>query len=471
MRGTISSAVDTAAYSNIRARLNAGLLPPNDAVRVADMLNYFNYDYASPKNDDPVAFHLEIAACPWTPKHHLLRVGLKAKTIDKEKMPPRNLTFLLDTSGSMNRPNRLPLVKQSLRLLVEQLTARDVVSIVTYAGNAGLALPPTSGAEKDKILQTIESFNAAGSTNGEGGLRAAYDQAQAGFIKEGVNRVILATDGDFNVGISSNAELVRFIEDKRKTGVYLTVLGYGMDNLKDSKLEQLAHHGNGHYAYIDTLDEAKRVFVEQAGALATVAKDVKLQIEFNPAKVAAYRLIGYENRVLRHEDFRNDAKDAGDMGSGHTCTCLYEIVPAGTPAPAAEIEPLKYQTVPKLSEAARSGEWATVRMRRKHFPDHRRGKGSRDCPEGRRIARKTKKRLRVRRQCGRVWHAASSFGIQGWRDLSRHSRNNRGAAARQERRATRRVRQTGPRGADAGAGEAEVSQFVIPPDRRGPGRG
>ncbi len=362
---TISSAVDTASYSNIRARLNAGQLPPKDAVRIADMLNYFNYDYAGPKNDDPVAFSLEIAACPWQPKHHLLRIGLKAKTIDKEKMPPRNLTFLIDTSGSMNQPNRLPLVKQSLRLLVEQLTAKDMVSIVTYAGNAGIALPPTPGSEKDTILRTIESFDANGSTNGEGGLRVAYNQATASFIKEGVNRVILATDGDFNVGVSSDAELVRLIEKKRKTGVYLTVLGYGMDNLKDSKLEQLAHHGNGHYAYIDTLDEAKKVFVEQAGALVTVAKDVKLQVEFNPAKVAGYRLIGYENRVLRNEDFRDDKKDAGDMGSGHTCTALYEIVPAGEKVANGEVEPLKYQTTPKLSDAAKSGEWATVRMRYK----------------------------------------------------------------------------------------------------------
>jgi Ca-activated chloride channel family protein len=293
----------------------------------------------------------------------LLRIGLKAKTIDKDKMPPRNLTFLIDTSGSMGAPNRLPLLKESFKLLVQQLTEKDMVSIVTYAGVALPTLPPTPGNDKDAIIRAIDILEANGSTNGGGGIVAAYDQAQASFIKDGVNRVILATDGDFNVGVSSDAELVRLIEEKRETGVYLTVLGFGMGNLKDSKLEQLAHHGNGHYAYIDTLDEAKKVFVEQGGALATVAKDVKLQVEFNPAKVAGYRLIGYENRILCNEDFRNDKKDAGDMGSGHTCTALYEIVPAGAKVDAGSVEPLKYQTVPKLSDAAKSGEWATVRMR------------------------------------------------------------------------------------------------------------
>jgi Ca-activated chloride channel homolog len=363
---TFSSSVDTASYSNVRARLNSGQLPPKDAVRIADMLNYFNYDYSGPKGDEPVAFSLEIAPCPWQPKHNLLRIGLKAKTIDKDKMPPRNLTFLLDTSGSMDAPNRMPLVKQSLRLLVEQLTDKDMVSIVTYAGNAGVAMLPTPGSKKDDILKVIESFNAEGSTNGAGGLTAAYEQAKSSFIKGGVNRVILATDGDFNVGISSDAELVRFIEQQRDTGIYLTVLGYGMGNLKDSKLEQLAHHGNGHYAYIDALDEAKKVFVDQGGSLATVAKDVKLQVEFNPTKVSAYRLIGYENRILRNEDFRNDAKDAGDMGSGHTCTALYEIVPVGEKVTVPPVESLKYQTVPTLTDKAKTGEFLTVRMRYKH---------------------------------------------------------------------------------------------------------
>ncbi|MSR54171.1 MAG: VWA domain-containing protein [Gemmataceae bacterium] len=363
---TISTAVDTAAYSNVRARINEGILPTKDAVRIADFVNYFPYDYATPKNGEPVAFKLEMAPCPWNAKHHLLRVGLKAKVIDKDQLPARNLVFLVDTSGSMNAPNRLPLVQESLRLLVEQLTDRDRVSIVSYAGDAGLRLPPTPGNKKDVILDVILGLSSGGSTNGEGGIKVAYEQAEKTFLKEGINRVILATDGDFNVGISDRAQLTRMIEDKRKTGVYLTVLGYGMNNLHDAMLEQLAHHGNGHYAYIDSLDEAKKLFVEQGGALVTVAKDVKLQIEFNPAKVAGYRLIGYENRILRNEDFRDDAKDAGDLGSGHTSTALYEIVPVGEKVVVGEVEKLKYQTKTELTEAAKSGEWMTVRMRYKH---------------------------------------------------------------------------------------------------------
>ena len=363
---TISTAVDTASYSNVRARINEGQPPIKDSIRIADFVNYFPYEYATPKNGDPVAFKLEMAPCPWQPKHHLLRVGLKAKVIDKDQMPARNLVFLIDTSGSMNEPNRLPLVQESLKLLTEQLTGKDRVTIVTYAGTAGLLLPPTPGDQKERIIQEILNLSAQGSTNGEGGIRVAYDQAEKTFLKDGINRVILATDGDFNVGVSNDAELVRLIEEKRKTGVYLTVLGYGMGNLQDSKLEQLAHHGNGHYAYIDSIDEARKVFVEQGGALVTVAKDVKLQVEFNPAKIAGYRLIGYENRILRNEDFRNDAKDAGDMGSGHTCTALYEIVPVGEKVAAGEVEPLKYQTKSELTDAAKSGEWLTVRMRYKH---------------------------------------------------------------------------------------------------------
>src|SRR5262245_43735575 len=365
-RSTISTAVDTASYANVRARIKEGALPTKDAVRIADFVNYFPYDYAAPRNADPVAFKLELAPCQWQPTHHLLRVGLKARTIDKDQMPARNLVFLIDTSGSMNSDNRLPLVQESLCLLLERLTARDRVSIVTYAGAAGLRLPATPGNRREQIREVIDGLSAEGSTNGEGGLRVAYEQAEKTFLKDGINRVILATDGDFNVGVSDSAELVRLIEEKRKTGVYLTVLGYGMGNLQDETLEQLAHHGNGHYAYIDSLDEAKKVFVEQGGALVTVAKDVKLQVEFNPAKVAGYRLIGYENRVLRDEDFRDDAKDAGDLGSGHTSTALYEIVPAGEKVVFADVEPLKYQTEGDLTAAARSGEWLTVRMRYKH---------------------------------------------------------------------------------------------------------
>jgi len=366
---TFSAAVDTAAYANARARIKEGQKPNKDSVRVADFVNYFPYDYATPKNGDPVAFHVEMAPCPWAEKHHLLRIGLKAKTIDKDQMPARNLVFLVDTSGSMSAANRLPLVQESLKLLVEtQLTDKDWVSIVSYAGAAGLRLPPTSGDKKETIVRAIMELSSGGSTNGEGGIRMAYDQAEQSFLKEGVNRVILATDGDFNVGVSDPAALVRMIEEKRKTGVYLTVLGFGMGNLQDATLEKLAHHGNGHYAYIDNMDEAKKVFVEQGAALVTVAKDVKLQVEFNPAKVAGYRLIGYENRLLSAADFRNDAKDAGDMGSGHTCTALYEVVPAGEKVDVADVEPLKYQTSRALTDAGKAGEWATVRMRYKH-PD------------------------------------------------------------------------------------------------------
>ena len=363
---TLSTAVDTASYAAVRARLGEGVRPDPDAVRVADFVNYLPYTYAPPTGDDPAALHLELAPCPWQPKHHLLRLGVQARAIAEDRMPPRNLVFLIDTSGSMQEANRLPLVQESLSLLVEQLTGRDRVSIVTYAGDAGLRLPPTPGDQKERIRDVVLGLSAEGSTNGEGGIRVAYEQAERTFLKGGINRVILATDGDFNVGVSDPAELVRLIEQKRKTGVYLTVLGFGMGNLQDATLEQLARHGNGHYAYIDTIDEAKKLFVEQGGALVTVAKDVKLQVEFNPARVAAYRLIGYENRLLRAEDFRDDAKDAGDLGSGHTCTVLFEVVPVGEKVKTGEVEPLKYQTATGLTASARSGEWLTARLRYTH---------------------------------------------------------------------------------------------------------
>jgi Ca-activated chloride channel family protein len=280
-------------------------------------------------------------------------------------MPARNLVFLIDTSGSMDAPNRLPLVKRSLGLLIDTLTPQDRVSIVTYAGDASLRLPPTNGDQKGRIRAAVEGLSARGSTNGGGGIEMAYAQAARSFIDGGVNRVILATDGDFNVGVASEGALVRLIEEKRKTGVYLTVLGFGMGNLQDAKLEQLAHHGNGHYAYIDNLDEARKLFADQGGSLVTVAKDVKLQVELNHAKVNAYRLIGYENRLLKNEDFRNDEKDAGDMGSGHTVTALYEVVPAGVEVPAQDAGDLKYQGKPADTAAARTGEWLTFRMRYK----------------------------------------------------------------------------------------------------------
>ena len=372
-QSTFSTSVDTASYSNIRRFLNEGKLPPKDAVRLADMLNYFDYTYPEPRGEYPVAVGLEMAPCPWNNAHHLLKIAIKAHTIAPSEMPPRNLVFLIDTSGSMDDPKRLPLVKQSLELLIQQLTERDRVSIVSYAGESSLRLPPTPGDQTQKIRRAINGLVASGSTNGGGGIVMAYEHARRSFIAGGVNRVILATDGDFNVGVSSDAELVRLIEEKRKTGIYLTVLGYGMGNLKDNKLELLAHHGNGHYAYIDSIDEARKVFVDQGGALAVVAKDVKLQVEFNHMQVNAYRLVGYENRVMRNEDFRNDAKDAGDMGSGHTCTALYEIVPVGVEMPVPTAGTLKYQQAVTDAPAAKTGEWLTVRMRYKH-PDSDEGK-------------------------------------------------------------------------------------------------
>jgi Ca-activated chloride channel family protein len=364
-RSTFSASVDTAAYSLVRAKIHAGQLPPKGAVRVADMLNYFEYDYPRPQGDAPVAAMLEMAPCSWNAKHHLLRIALAARQFDAGEMPPRNLVFLIDTSGSMSGPERLPLVKQAIGLLIDTLTSQDRVSIVTYAGDASLRLGTTPGDQKRRIRSVVDSLSAGGSTNGQGGIQMAYAQAAQGFIDGGLNRVILCTDGDFNVGVSSSDELVRVIEEKRKTGVCLTVLGFGMGNLKDGRLEQIARHGNGHYAYIDSVDEARKLFADQGGSLVTVAKDVKLQVEFNHTRVSAYRLIGYENRLLKNEDFRNDDKDAGDLGSGHTVTALYEVVPVGVDVPLSDAGELKYQKQPEDSDAARTGEWLTLRMRYK----------------------------------------------------------------------------------------------------------
>lgn len=364
---TFSTDVNTASYSNLRRYLTQGQLPPKDAVFLAELINYFPYTYPQPAGDDPVSITTDLAPCPWNPRHHLARIGLKGRQLDPATAPPRNLVFLVDTSGSMASDTRLPLVKRSLRLLVERLRPRDVVSIVTYAGDAALKLGPTPGSQKVKIANVIDALDASGSTNGGGGIRMAYDQARLSFIEGGVNRVILCTDGDFNVGVTSEGDLVRLIEDQRKSHVFLTCLGYGMGNLKNSTLQQLANHGNGHYAYIDTETEAYKVFVEQGPALTTVAKDVKLQVEFNPARVSAYRLIGYENRLLRDEEFKDDGKDDGDMGSGHTVTAFYEIVPAGVDVNLPGVDPLKYQQpAGKPTAVAATGEWLTVKMRYKH---------------------------------------------------------------------------------------------------------
>jgi Ca-activated chloride channel family protein len=371
---TFSIDVDTASYSNVRRFINSGSLPPKDAVRVEEMINYFSYDYREPEGDKPFSIDLDSTACPWDPSHRLLRIGLKGREVANEKRPPSNLVFLLDVSGSMMPSERLPLVKQAMRLLVEKLTEKDRVAIVIYAGGSGLALNSTSGNEKEKILRALEELQAGGSTNGAEGIELAYKVAADNFIKGGVNRVILATDGDFNVGVTNQGDLIRLIEAKAKSGVFLSVLGVGTDNLKDSTMQKLADKGNGNYAYLDSIDEARKVLVQQInGTLMTIAKDVKIQVEFNPARVASYRLIGYEKRLLRKEDFNNDKIDAGEIGAGHTVTALYEIVPAGAGAtdPAASVppvDPLKYQS-PNASAASAdtkaSPEMVTVKLRHK----------------------------------------------------------------------------------------------------------
>jgi Ca-activated chloride channel homolog len=343
---TFSIDVDTASYSNVRRMITAGTKPPKDAVRLEEFINYFPYNYAKPQGDQPFSVNTGVTTTPWNPQHKLVRIGLQGQQLATP--PPSNLVFLLDVSGSMDQPNKLPLLKQSICLLVQQLSAQDKVSIVVYAGNSGLVLPPTSGDQKQKIMAAIDQLEAGGSTAGGEGIELAYKQAQAAFIKGGNNRVILATDGDFNVGPSSDAELVRMIEQKRDRGIFLTVLGFGSGNYKDSKMEQLADKGNGNYAYIDTIGEAKKVLGEDLrGTLFTIAKDVKIQVEFNPAKVQAYRLIGYENRALRDQDFNDDRKDAGEIGSGHRVTALYEILPTGVTSDVKipSIDPLKYQKI------------------------------------------------------------------------------------------------------------------------------
>ncbi|NEQ84171.1 MAG: VWA domain-containing protein, partial [Moorea sp. SIO2I5] len=323
---TFAIDVDTASYSNLRRFLNNGQLPPTDAIRIEELINYFNYDYPEPESDRPFSITTEISQAPWNPTHQLVHIGIQGEKMAIEDLPPSNLVFLLDVSGSMNSPNKLPLLKDAFRMLVNELREEDQVSIVVYAGAAGMVLPPTPGNQKDKILTAIENLNAGGSTAGGAGIKLAYKLAHNNFIKSGNNRVILATDGDFNVGVSSDTELVKLIEQKRKKGVFLTVLGFGTGNLQDSKMEKIANKGNGNYAYIDNELEAKKVLVNEIGAtLLTIAKDVKIQVEFNPAKVQGYRLIGYENRRLKDEEFNDDTKDAGELGAGHTVTALYEI--------------------------------------------------------------------------------------------------------------------------------------------------
>ncbi len=359
---TFSIDVDSASYTNVRRFLHLGKLPPPDAVRVEELVNYFPYDYEPPTDGKPFAVHLESSACPWNKEHRLLRVGLKGRIL--EKRPPSNLVFLIDVSGSMDEPNKLPLVQAALRILSRQLTRDDHVAMVVYAGNSGVVLPSTAGNLNGRILDAIEALKAGGSTNGAAGIELAYKIASDNFIKDGTNRVILATDGDWNVGATTHADLLQLITDKAASGVFLTVLGFGMGNYKDGTLEMLADKGNGNYAYVDSLSEARKVLVEQmAGTLCTIAKDVKIQIEFNPARVAGYRLVGYENRMLAKEDFNDDKKDAGEIGAGHTVTALYELIPAGKEVAAPSVDPLKYQAAP--APTAPSPEACTVKLRYK----------------------------------------------------------------------------------------------------------
>lgn len=361
---TFGADVDTASYSIVRRHIRDGELPPPGAIRVEEMVNYFRYEDPEPSGQEPFGIRTQLADCPWKRGNLLVRVSIRTRSMDVADLPPANLVFLIDVSGSMMEENKLPLVKQSLRLLVEQLRAQDKVSIVVYAGASGVVLPATPGSEKQRILASIDELRAGGSTHGSEGIRLAYEMATRSFLEKGNNRVILVTDGDFNVGVTSESELVRLIEKHRESGVALSVLGYGFGNLKDSLMEKLADHGNGNYGYIDTLDEARRVFVGQlGGTLYTVAKDVKFQVEFNPKRVAQYRLIGYENRVLRPEEFNDDRKDAGDLGAGHQTTAFFEITPRGLGRTVDENE-LRYQET-RNTERARSNEWAFVKIRYK----------------------------------------------------------------------------------------------------------
>jgi Ca-activated chloride channel homolog len=366
---TFSIDVDTASYSNIRRFLTQNMLPPRDAVRIEEMLNYFSYDDEPPSNssEHPFAVHVESAGCPWNADHRLARIGIAAKPIDQSRRPASNLVFLVDVSGSMAQPNKLPLVQWGLQRMVEQLGENDQIALVVYASASGVVLPSTSCIKRTEIISAIEQLRAGGSTNGGAGIQLAYDIATKNFIKNGTNRVILATDGDFNVGVSNDDELVKLISAKAKSGVFLSVLGFGMGNIKDNKLEKLADKGNGHYAYIDSPREAYKVLVEEMGStLVTVAKDVKIQVEFNPAKVGAFRLIGYENRVMAHKDFNDDTKDAGEIGAGHHVTALYELVPTGKEDGVTAEEARKYTRTSTTNTP--SDESFTVKLRYKR-PD------------------------------------------------------------------------------------------------------
>lgn len=363
-RSTFSIDVDTASYANTRRFLTSGSLPPADAVRIEELINYFEYDYPTASNDAPFSVISEVAACPWNGEHKLVHLGIQGQTIERDVIPDRNLVFLVDVSGSMGADDKLPLLKHGLMMLADQLRQNDHVSIVVYAGASGVVLDPTS--DKKKIKRALSRLRSGGSTAGAAGLELAYQVAQRHFVEDGINRVILASDGDFNVGPSSQGELLDMIEEKRETGVFLSVLGFGTGNLNDAMMEQIADHGNGSYMYIDSEREAQRVLVQQADSmLVAIAKDVKLQVEFNPAQVEGYRLIGYENRVLAHEDFNDDTKDAGEIGAGHSVTALYEVIPAGAGELSPSVDALEYQDEGGLSDASKSNDLMSVKIRYK----------------------------------------------------------------------------------------------------------
>jgi Ca-activated chloride channel family protein len=367
---TFSIDVDGSSYSNVRRFLQMGQMPPPGSVRIEEMINYFHYNYPQPECETPFSINTETGDCAWNPGHKLVMIGLQGRRVPVENLPACNIVFLIDVSGSMMEPQKLPLVKQSLKMLVDQLREEDHVSLVVYAGNAGLVMPSTSGAEKIRIKNAIDRLEAGGSTAGGAGIRLAYRVAEQNFVKKGNNRVILCTDGDFNVGPSSDADLVTIIENERKTGIFLTVLGYGMGNYKDNKMEKLADKGNGNHAYIDNAKEARKVLVNEfGGTLFTIAKDVKLQVEFNPAKIQSYRLVGYENRMLNKEDFNDDIKDAGELGSGHTVTAIYEIIPTGAENDfPASVDSLKYQRKLNPVQHNSANEMMTIKFRYKN-PD------------------------------------------------------------------------------------------------------
>ncbi len=366
---TFSIDVDTASYANVRRLLQHGELPPAGTVRIEEMINYFTYDYAPPTDDVPFATHVEMVGCPWNEQHALARIAIKGREIEHDQRPVSNLVFLLDVSGSMSDSNNLPLVKSAIKMLVEKFTENDRVAIVVYAGASGVVLPSTTADQKQAIFAALDKLHAGGATHGSEGLELAYQFAVENFVSGGANRVILCTDGDFNVGTTNQSDLVQLIQNKASSGVYLSVLGFGMGNYQDSTLEKLADNGNGNYGYIDTLNEARKLFVEQlTGTLITIAKDVKIQVDFNASRVSAYRLIGYENRMLQAEDFRDDSKDAGEIGAGHTVTALYEIVPVGVESPTVAVDPSKYQQTSARGASDNPFEVLTVRLRYKE-PD------------------------------------------------------------------------------------------------------